>query len=63
MDIGRSLIAFVVGLVLATVFIQDIAGFLKTPIITAYGSVELVDQNLITYRPMGVISVFIQVAY
>ena len=60
--IGRSLIAFVVGLVLATVFIQDIAGFLKTPIITAYGSVELVDQNLITYRPMGVISVFIQVA-
>lgn len=60
--IGRSLIAFLVGLVLATVFIQDIASFLKTPIITAYGSVELVDQNLITYRPMGVISVFIQVA-
>ena len=60
--IGRSLIAFVVGLVLASIFIQDIASFLKTPIITAYGSVELVDQNLITYRPMGVISVFIQVA-
>ena len=60
--IGRSLFAFVVGLVLATIFIQDIASFLKTPIISAYGSVELVDQNLITYRPMGVISVFIQVA-
>jgi sec-independent protein translocase protein TatC len=30
--------------------------------LTAYGSVELVEKNLITYRPMGVISVLFQVA-
>lgn len=61
--VGRSLIAFVVGIVLATLFIGDIAAFLKMPIITAYGSAELADENLITYRPMGVISVFIQIAF
>jgi sec-independent protein translocase protein TatC len=60
--VARSAIAFVVGLVIVSIFIQDIAAFLKLPIIYAYGSVELVDQNLITYRPMGVISVFIQIA-
>ena len=60
--VARSAIAFVVGLVVVSIFIQDIAEFLKLPIISAYGSVELVDQNLITYRPMGVISVFIQIA-
>lgn len=60
--IGRSLLAFFIGLVCVAIFIQDIAEFLKMPIISAYGSVELVDKNLITYRPMGVISVFIQIA-
>ena len=61
--IARSLIAFVIGLGLATVFIGDIAAFLKMPIVSAYGSAELADENLITYRPMGVISVFIQIAF
>lgn len=61
--VGRSLLAFILGIGLATLFIGDIAQFLKLPIITAYGSAELVDENLITYRPMGVISVFIQIAF
>jgi sec-independent protein translocase protein TatC len=61
--VARSLLAFVIGIFLATVFIGDIAAFLKLPIVTAYGSVELADENLITYRPMGVISVFIQIAF
>ncbi|MGJ8653894.1 MAG: twin-arginine translocase subunit TatC [Opitutaceae bacterium] len=60
--VGRSILAFFIGLVVVAFFIQDIAGWLKYPIITAYGSVELVDKNLITYRPMGVISVFFQIA-
>ena len=61
--VARSLLAFVVGVFLATIFIGDIATFLKLPIVTAYGSAELADENLITYRPMGVISVFIQIAF
>lgn len=60
--VGRSILAFFIGLIIVAIFIQDIAGWLKYPIITAYGSVELVDKNLITYRPMGVISVFFQIA-
>ena len=60
--VGRSVLAFFIGLIVVAFFIQDIAGWLKYPILTAYGSVELVDKNLITYRPMGVISVFFQIA-
>lgn len=60
--VGRSVLAFFIGLVIVAIFIQDIAGWLKYPILTAYGSAELVDANLITYRPMGVISVFFQIA-
>ncbi|MDQ8195356.1 twin-arginine translocase subunit TatC [Coraliomargarita sp. SDUM461004] len=61
--VGRSLLAFIVGIALATFFIGDIAQILKFPIVSAYGSAELADENLITYRPMGVISVFIQIAF
>ena len=61
--VGRSLLAFATGIVLTTLFIGDIATFLKLPIVTAYGSAEMADENLITYRPMGVISVFIQIAF
>lgn len=61
--VARSLLAFALGILLVTIFIGDIAAFLKHPIITAYGSAELADKNLITYRPMGVISVFIQIAF
>jgi len=61
--VGRSLLAFFVGIALAAIFIGDIAQILKYPIISAYGSVALAEENLITYRPMGVISVFIQIAF
>ena len=61
--VGRSLLAFTLGITLATFFIGEIADYLKFPITFAYGSSELVDDNLITYRPMGVISVFIQIAF
>ena len=61
--VGRSLLAFTLGITLATFFIGEIADYLKFPITFAYGSSELVEDNLITYRPMGVISVFIQIAF
>jgi sec-independent protein translocase protein TatC len=61
--VGRSLIAFIIGVLLVVFFIDDIATYLKMPIIKAYGSVDLVEENLKTYRPMGVISVFIQIAF
>ena len=61
--VGRILLAFALGITLATFFIGEIADLLKFPITFAYGSSELVDDNLITYRPMGVISVFIQIAF
>jgi sec-independent protein translocase protein TatC len=61
--VARSLLAFILGIVLASLFIGDIAQLLKFPIISAYGSAELANENLITYRPMGVISVFIQIAF
>ncbi len=60
--VARSLAAFFLGLIIVAVFIQDIAQLLKMPLVTAYGSVELADANLITYKPMGVISVFMQIA-
>ncbi|MEM8868348.1 MAG: twin-arginine translocase subunit TatC [Verrucomicrobiota bacterium] len=60
--IARSLMAFIIGVVLIVLFIDDIARFLQMPLITAYGSAELVSENLKTYRPMGVISVFVQIA-
>jgi sec-independent protein translocase protein TatC len=60
--VGRSLLAFIIGVVLVAFFIDDIAQFLKMPILKAYGSADLVEENLKTYRPMGVVSVFIQIA-
>ena len=51
--VGRSLLAFATGIVLTTLFIGDIATFLKLPIVTAYGSAEMADENLITYRPVS----------
>lgn len=60
--VGRSLLAFIIGVLLVAFFIDNIALFLKMPLLRAYGSAELLDENLKTYRPMGVISVFIQIA-
>ena len=60
--LGRSCLAFIIGVILVIWFMKDVSVFLQLPLLKAYGSAELLDQNLITYRPMGVISVYIQVA-
>jgi sec-independent protein translocase protein TatC len=60
--LGRSCLAFIIGVVLVLSFMKDVSVFLQLPLLKAYGSAELLEQNLITYRPMGVISVYIQVA-
>jgi sec-independent protein translocase protein TatC len=59
--LGRSCLAFIIGVVLVLWFMKDVSVFLQLPLLKAYGSAELLEQNLITYRPMGVISVYIQV--
>jgi sec-independent protein translocase protein TatC len=60
--VARSLIAFVVGVFLVVLLMPKIGGFLQLPLVQAYGAPELVQQKLITYKPMGVFSVFIQIA-
>ncbi len=60
--VARSLTAFVVGVVVVIVLLPKVGGFLQMPLIQAYGSSELVQQKLITYKPMGVFLVFIQIA-
>lgn len=60
--VAKSLLAFIIGVGLVAVFIGQIADFLQMPLLRAYGSAELMQENLKTYRPMGVISVFIQIA-
>ena len=60
--LGRSCVAFIIGVIFVIWFMKDVSVFLQLPLLKAYGSTELLDQNLITYRPMGVISVYIQVA-
>ena len=60
--LGRSCFAFITGVVFVLWFMKDVSVFLQMPLLSAYGSAELLEQNLITYRPMGVISVYIQVA-
>jgi len=59
---GRSILAFFIGVVIVGCLMPHVGAFLQMPLIKAYGSVELVGERLITYRPMGVFSVFIQVA-
>ena len=61
--VARSLLAFVLGVVVVVVLMPKIGGFLQMPLIQAYGSPDLVAQKLITYKPMGVFSVFIPVSY
>ena len=60
--LGRSCLAFIFGVIVVFFFMKDVSGFLQIPLVKAYGSAELMEQNLIPYTPMGVISVFIQVA-
>jgi sec-independent protein translocase protein TatC len=60
--VARSLLAFIFGVVVVVVLMPKIGGFLQMPLVHAYGSPNLVAQKLITYKPMGVFSVFIQIA-
>lgn len=61
--VGRSLLSFLVGVFVVVFFMRDLSGFLQMPLIYAYGSAETAMENLVTYRPMGVFSVFLQVAF
>lgn len=60
--VARSLLAFVLGIMVVVFLMPKIGGFLQMPLVQAYGSPDLVAQKLITYKPMGVFSVFIQIA-
>ena len=60
--VARSGLAFIIGLVVVLIFNRNIAEFLQMPLEHAYGSAELAKENLITYKAMGVISVFFQIA-
>lgn len=60
--VARSLLAFVCGVLVVVCLMPKIGGFLQMPLIQAYGSPDLVAQKLITYKPMGVFAVFIQIA-
>ncbi|TVP83037.1 MAG: preprotein translocase subunit TatC, partial [Puniceicoccaceae bacterium] len=55
--------AFAGGAILVGVFIGPISRGFQYPLNRAYGSAELASQNLITYSPMGVFSVLIQVVF
>ncbi len=60
--IARSVIAFIVGVAVVVVFHKSIAAWIQLPLNKAYGSAEIAGQNLITYKAMGVITVFFQIA-
>ena len=60
--VARSLLALVVGVVVVLIFHQSIAEWMQFPLHQAYGSAEVARENLITYKAMGVISVFLQIA-
>jgi sec-independent protein translocase protein TatC len=60
--VARSAIAFIVGVAIVVFFHQDIAQLIQYPLNKAYGSAEVAAKNLITYKAMGVITVFFQIA-
>ncbi|MGB1127496.1 MAG: twin-arginine translocase subunit TatC [Opitutales bacterium] len=60
--LARSVLAFIAGVAVVVIFHQDIAQLLQRPLHSAYGSAEVARDNLITYKAMGVISVFLQIA-
>ncbi|MFO8027385.1 MAG: twin-arginine translocase subunit TatC [Opitutales bacterium] len=60
--VARSVIAFIVGVAVVVIFHQDIAQWIQHPLNKAYGSAEVAAKNLITYKAMGVITVFFQIA-
>ena len=58
----RSFIAFFAGVGVIVFFLPKIGEFLQIPIRQAYASNGLDYTGLISYKPMGVFSVFIQIA-
>lgn len=60
--IARSVLAFIIGVIVVVIFHKDIAQWIQLPLHKAYGSADLARDNLITYKAMGVISVFFQIA-
>ncbi len=60
--VGRILLAFIIGIAVVFVCNREIAELMQMPLHHAYGSAEVAKDNLITYKAMGVISVFLQIA-
>lgn len=60
--IARSVLAFIIGVAVVAIFHKNIAEWMQYPLHRAYGSADLARENLITYKAMGVISVFFQIA-
>lgn len=58
----RSIVAFLVGVSIVICFLPKIGGFLQIPLQQAYESNGLDYAGLVSYKPMGVFSVFIQIA-
>ena len=58
----RIVIAFFVGVGVIVFFLPKIGGLLQVPLQQAYAANDLDYTGLISYRPMGVFSVFIQIA-
>jgi len=57
----RSLIAFIVGAGAISLFLPQVGDFLQVPLQKAYVANGLAYTQLISYKPMGVFSVFIQI--
>ena len=57
----RSIIAFLAGVAIVVCFLPKIGGLLQVPLQQAYASNELPYSGLVSYKPMGVFSVFIQI--
>lgn len=58
----RSVIAFFAGVFLVVCFLPKTGDFLQTPLQQAYMANGLDYTGLVSYKPMGVFSVFIQIA-
>ena len=58
----RSIVAFLAGVLIIVCFLPNIGGFLQIPLQQAYASNGLDYAGLVSYKPMGVFSVFIQIA-
>ena len=58
----RSIIAFCIGVAIVVCFLPKTGDFLQIPLKQAYQANGLSYDGLISYKPMGVFSVFIQIA-